>query len=171
MAILNGWQRLWVVLMPQGRHASLLATALILGLGALPAGSQTVADTTVEPPAPTLPATFARADDGRSTLVAVRLQAPLTLDGRLEEEMYQRLQPASGFFLANPNDGSLATEDTYVWIFFDARNLYVAVRCFDSRPDRIVANEMRRDNRNIYLNDQVTVAFDTFHDRRSAYFF
>jgi hypothetical protein len=138
---------------PHVNRVTLLGASLSLTLGAVPAASQIVVAPVVEPPPATLPATFARAEDGRSTLRAVRLETPLTLDGRLEEEIYQTLEPASGFYLANPNDGSLATEDTHVWILFDARNLYVAVRCFDSRPDRIVANEMRRDNRNIYLND------------------
>ena len=35
----------------------------------------------------------------------------------------------------------------------------------------MVANEMRRDNQNIWLNDNVVVLFDTFLDRRSAFFF
>ena len=152
------------------RFTILLASAVAV-VGAVPAWSQTAPAPVVEPPRPALPATFARANDGRSTLVAVRLESPITLDGRLDEDVYGRLQPASGFFRANPNDGSLATEDTHVWIFFDDRNVYVGVRCFDSQPDRIVADEMRRDNRNIFLDDQVTVAFDTFYDRRTAYFF
>ncbi|HSH75759.1 MAG TPA: DUF5916 domain-containing protein, partial [Longimicrobiales bacterium] len=64
-----------------------------------------------------------------------------------------------------------ATEDTQVWVFFDSDQLYVGLRALDSRPDRMVANEMRRDNRNIWQNDNVIVLLDTFLDRRTAFFF
>jgi len=123
------------------------------------------------PDLPPLPATFARGADGRSTMRAVRLPAGLAIDGRLDEKIYATIEPASGFLRINPNDGTPAADDTHVWVLYDDDHVYIAVRCFDSQPDRIVANEMRRDNFNIYRNDQVTVVLDTFHDRRSAYFF
>ncbi len=120
------------------------------------------------PPPPTPPATVARGEDGRVTMRAIRLSEPLTLDGVLDETVYGANPPVSDFAQQYPNSGEPATEQTEVWIFFDSRNVYVGVRCWDSRPDLIVANEMRRDNRNIWLNDNVIVAFDTFYDRRSA---
>lgn len=120
---------------------------------------------------PVAPATFVRGADGQSTVRAVRLSAPLTLDGRLDEEIYQTTEPASGFFRENPADGERARDDTHVWVFLDDRNVYLAFRCFDSDPERIVANEMKRDSFQIWLNDNVTVVLDTFHDRRSAFMF
>ncbi len=120
------------------------------------------------PTPPTPPATVARSDDARITIRAIRLDEPIELDGALEEDVYEANPPATGFVQQYPNSGEAATEETEVWILFDARNVYVAFRCTDSRPDLIVANEMRRDNRNIWLNDNVIAAFDTFYDRRSA---
>ena len=35
----------------------------------------------------------------------------------------------------------------------------------------MVANEMRRDSNNIYSNEYIGIAFDTFYDRRNAYYF
>ena len=82
------------------------------------------------------------------------------------------LSPAvSGFVQQEPREGEPATERTETWIFFDTRNVYVAVRCWYTEPDRILANEMRRDSLNIYYNDNLTVVFDTFYDRRTGYFF
>ena len=56
-------------------------------------------------------------------------------------------------------------------MFFDDKNVYVAARCWDSRPDRRVANEMRRDTSQLRQNDTFAVLFDTFHDRRNGYLF
>jgi hypothetical protein len=61
-----------------------------------------------------------------------------------------------------------ATEDTEMWIFFDERNVYVSAWCHDSEPDRLVANDMRRDGAQVYQNDNFTVVLDTFHDRRTG---
>jgi Domain of unknown function (DUF5916) len=125
----------------------------------------------VDPAPPPLPGTFVRSEGGRSTIRAVRIDESLTLDGRLDEIFYTAIHPARGFIQQEPQSGAPASEDTEVWVFFDDRNVYVAFRCLDSRPDRIVANEMRRDNNNIFQNDNVTVVLDTFYDRRTAFFF
>ena len=58
-----------------------------------------------------------------------------------------------------------------MWILFDARNIYIAARCRDSHPERIIANDMRRDGSNVSQNDNVSVIIDTFHDRRNGYEF
>ena len=135
--------------------------------------SQTAAagDPRVDPLPPPLPAIFIRGEGGRSTIRAVRISEPLTLDGRLSEPAYTITRPASGFIQQEPQSGLPATEDTEVWVFFDDHNVYVGVRCLDSRPDGIIANEMRRDNSNIFQNDSITVVLDTFYDRRSGFFF
>ena len=48
-----------------------------------------------------------------------------------------------------PAEGEPATEQTEVWVFYDATNVYVAFRCWESDPTKAVANEMRRDSGNI----------------------
>jgi hypothetical protein len=123
------------------------------------------------PPPPVPPAVVSRDGDGRVTIRAVRIEQALELDGRLDEAVYQSVLPVSDFIQQEPREGDPATERTEAWIFFDNRNVYVAVRCWDSQPDRITANEMRRDNINIFNNDSLTVVFDTYYDRRSGFFF
>ena len=78
-------------------------------------------------------------------------------------------RPIDGFIQQLPVEGVPATEPTEVWVFFDDDNLYIAARCYDSQPDRIVANELRRDNGNILsVNDNFSVALDTFFDQRNG---
>jgi hypothetical protein len=120
---------------------------------------------------PEPPSTYFLAPDGRITIRAIKLMEPLTLDGILDESVYRDNIPASSFIQQEPNEGQPATERTEAWVMFDARHVYVAFRCFDSHPERMVVNEMRRDSFNVYNNDHVTVVLDTFYDRRSGVFF
>ena len=102
---------------------------------------------------------------------AVRLDAPLELDGRLDDAVYARVAPITDFIQQEPQEGQPATEKTEAWILFDESNLYIATRCWDSQPEREIANELRRDNGNILGNENVTFVIDTFHDRRNGYLF
>jgi hypothetical protein len=102
---------------------------------------------------------------------AVRIDTPLRIDGRLDEEIYSTAPPTGGFIMQDPQEGQPATEQTDVWIFFDRDNLYVAARCWDDHPERWVVTEMRHDNNNIIQNENLSVALDTFHDRRNGFFF
>jgi hypothetical protein len=51
---------------------------------------------------PALPETISRDDQGRATVRAVRLSAPMGIDGRLDEVIYQEVRPASGFIQMDP---------------------------------------------------------------------
>jgi hypothetical protein len=122
------------------------------------------------PPAP--PAVIARDESGRATIRAVRLDAPLRIDGRLDEAVYREIPPLTDFVQIEPREGSPATEQTEAWLTFDRDHVYVSFRCWDSRMDRAVANEMRRDSSNIWSgNDLVGFVFDTFYDRRNGVLF
>jgi hypothetical protein len=123
------------------------------------------------PPPPAPPEIVSRDARGGVTLRAIRLAEPLDVDGKLEESAYRRVPSVDGFIQQEPREGEAATERTEVWVFFDKDNVYVAARCWDSHPDRIVANEMRRDNRNIFNNDNFAVILDTFYDRRNGFLF
>ena len=120
-----------------------------------------------EPP----PEVYTRDADDHITVRAVRLREPLVIDGRLDEEVYRRVPHLGPLIQQEPDEGAPASEATDVWIFFDDRNLYVSVRCWDSQADRIVANELRRDHLNIFQNDNFGFSLDTFHDQRSGFFF
>ncbi|MGE3491270.1 MAG: DUF5916 domain-containing protein, partial [Vicinamibacterales bacterium] len=114
---------------------------------------------------------FAKDDDGRITLRATRLTAPLDLDGNHDEAVYRDVRPIDHFVQQEPNEGAAATEKTQVWLFFDNDHFYVSVRSFDSAPERLVANELRRDNFNIYNNDNISISIDPLYTRRSGVFF
>lgn len=151
--------RLWRA-RPTGRWKACAALA-VWACAVMPAAAQ---------PAAT-PSLVRRAAPDDVTVRASRLEAPLTLDGRLDEPVYTRIAPLTDFLQQEPREGQPATEKTEAWILFDDTNLYIAARNWNSHPEREVANEMRRDNGNILGNDNFTFVIDTFHDRRNGYLF
>ena len=121
------------------------------------------------PPPPVPPATINRGASGRATVRAVRLTAPLGVDGVLDEGVYETTPPFGGFVQQTPIQGAPATERTDAWIFYDDDNIYVAARLWDSAPEsRWVANEMQRDSFQLIQNEYFSAAFDTFYDRRNG---
>ena len=147
-----------------------------------PPSAQPVARPVVQPvapaivldgaPPPVLPATVTRDDLGRATLRAFPLEAPLRLDGVLDEAVFSTIPPIQGLIQVTPDYGAAASEPSDIWVLFDATHMYVVCRCWDSAPpDQWVANEMRRDSNGLRNNDHFGVLFDTFYDRRSAFVF
>ncbi len=122
-------------------------------------------------PTPEAPETIARDGNGHATVRAVALPGPIAIDGRLDEAFYTSIHPMSGFLQAEPQNGKPAEEQTEIWIFFDKTTLYIAARCHESRPERVIANELRRDHNNIIQNDNIAFGFDTYLDRRSGLVF
>ncbi len=125
----------------------------------------------IHPAPPIPPAIISRDEKGRVTLRATRIAEPIVLDGKLDESVYSLIPAITDFVQQEPHEGELATEKTEAWIFFDDENIYVSARCWDSHPERMVINEMRRDNFNIFQNENITMVFDTFYDRRNGFFF
>ena len=124
------------------------------------------------PPAPVPPAVVTRDTTGHATMRAIHLESPLTLDGKLDEEVYRTVAPVSDFIQQVPREGAPATERTDAWVMFDNDTLYVSGRCWDSAPpERWVANELRRDTNQLRQNDMFGVIFDTYYDRRNGFLF
>src|SRR5262249_41060306 len=63
-----------------------------------------------------------------------------------------------------------ATERTEVRVLYDAKNVYIAVVCFDSEPGKIVVTQGRRDA-DLTNTDSIQIVLDTFHDSQNAFLF
>ena len=162
-----------------GRMRGRAVSALAIGLAALAVGTAASAATRQDPafptrifgpPPPVAPGVIAR-DDSGVTVRATRIDEAMRIDGRLDEAVYERVLPMSDFIQNDPAEGEPATERTEVWILFDDDNVYVLARCWETRPDRIIASEMRRDNIRIVRDDNFAWSLDTFYDRRNVVLF
>jgi hypothetical protein len=150
-----------------------LSAALSFGQQAGPAqGRDVQAGAADGAAAPVPPAVYMRDERGGVTIRAVRLDSPLSIDGHLDEAIYETTPAIDRFEQQVPQEGVAATETTQAWILFDDNNLYFSARMLDSQPSRIVANEMRHDSVNIFNGgDSMTLVIDTFHDRRNGVLF
>jgi hypothetical protein len=122
-------------------------------------------------PATAVPQARGVAPTAAPTVRAIRSTSPMSVDGVLDEPIYAATPAIGGFVQQEPFEYQPATEQTEAWIFFDERNIYVSARCWESHPERRVANEMRRDTSQLRQNDTFLILFDTFHDRRNGYLF
>ncbi len=90
------------------------------------------------------------------------------IDGLLEDSIWLIGQWHSGFTQQQPRGGRKGTEDTYLKVLHDRSNLYVAIICRDSEPDRIRDIFDRRD---VLNGDMAGIALDSYFDRRTAFEF
>ena len=100
-----------------------------------------------------------------------RVEDAPSIDGRLDEAVWQTAAIIDAFTQQEPAEGEPATERTVVRLLYDARALYIGVEAFDSRPGGVIATEMRRDSPRLFDEDNFQFILDTFQDRRSGYMF
>jgi hypothetical protein len=170
-----GRHRASIIVSMRSRRMRSEITALLGAIAGLACPAQVDAQSSSAidgPAAPVAPDVITRNAAGQATIRAIRLTSPLTVDGRLDEEVYARERPFGGLIQVAPRFGELQSERSDVWITYDDRNIYVTCRCWDSAPpDQWIANELRRDTGGLRNNDHIGVMFDTFYDRRSGFAF
>ena len=72
-------------------------------------------------------------------------EAPPSIDGALDERVWQDAAPLTGFVQAEPFEGRPASEHTEVRILYDDDAIYVGVVLHDRDPSLIVTTDSRRD--------------------------
>ncbi len=111
------------------------------------------------------------AEPSTHEITAYRTYESIEIDGDLSEADWQKAIPITKFLQIEPNEGEKSSEPMEVRILYDDENIYLGFTCYDSDISQLVANEMRRDARNIHENDNVFVLLDTYNDKRSGFFF
>jgi hypothetical protein len=74
------------------------------------------------------------------------------------------------FIQFEPSNGVPATQRTVGYLLYDREYLYVAVYAYEEDPALITARLTRRDDQ-LDNDDSIWVFLDTFHDRRTCYYF
>ncbi len=109
--------------------------------------------------------------NGRVPPVATarRIAVAPRLDGRLDDPVWQEVEPITALVQNEPDEGQPVSERTEVRIAYDGDAVYVAARMYDREPHLIRSELARRDN--ISSSDELWVAFDSWFDHRSAFAF
>jgi hypothetical protein len=116
-----------------------------------------------------LQAAFAQSDTLKSyTTGSVMGEVP-HIDGKLDDPAWEQVEWGGGDFRQlNPDKGKPASVQTKFKILYDAKNLYVGIRCLDPEPDKIVKRMSRRDS---FEGDMVEINIDSYNDKRTAFSF
>jgi hypothetical protein len=93
----------------------------------------------------------------------MQLRDEISLDGRLDESIWQTAPAVTSFVQREPNEGRPATQLTEIRFAYDDANLYVGARMYDELgAEGVVSRLVRRDAHT--QSDRLTIMFDTFHD-------
>ena len=109
---------------------------------------------------------------GRRTMTAERMHdgEHVVLDGILDEPVWGRAQHGGEFIMQDPVLGGPPTERTEVRIVFNRDHLYIGATLFDSEPDKLKGNTMKRDEF-LSADDRFMWTMDTFLNQQTGYFF
>jgi hypothetical protein len=102
-------------------------------------------------------------------LQVARCTDKVQVDGDLAEPIWQKTEPATGFWLKWPRDGAPAPEQTEVRCASDGSWLYIAVTAFDSTPQYVVQS-LKRDV-GYWDSDGFAVVLDPTNTANNGYFF
>lgn len=92
------------------------------------------------------------------------------IDGRLNEPCWEKGQWTGQFVQQVPFQGKEPSQKTEVKILYDNNFIYAAFRCYDIGPGKIRPILSRRDV-DEGSGDIVGIAFDSYHDKQTAYEF
>ncbi len=98
-----------------------------------------------------------------------RAVRPPLIDGLLDDATWRGASVFSDFKTMLPEAGLSPSEKTEVYLAYDAENIYVGFRCFDSEPAKIKAAASEKDNP--ASDDWIAFCLDTFDDHLGAHFF
>ena len=110
-----------------------------------------------------------QAQEREKNMMARYISDPITLDGELNESVWQSAEQTDSFWQYFPLDSIQAEYQTYVQMVYDDQTLYVGIRAEAPNGDYVVST-LRRDFGGT-TNDNVTLMFDTFSDGANAFAF
>lgn len=105
-----------------------------------------------------------------SVIPALKVTESIRIDGRLDEQAWERAVRISNFTQRELDYGAPVSERTEVAMLFDEGALYVGFWGWDREPESILANQMARDF-SWGGEDNFELVLDTFDDDRSGYLF
>ena len=109
-------------------------------------------------------------DEGLRVARATFVEEPPTIDGFVNDAVWELADPITDFIQTEPVEGTRASEKTVVKIVYTDDAVFVGVICYDSEPDRILVTDTRRDA-SLGDTDSFQVIFDTYHDRQNGFVF
>ena len=98
-----------------------------------------------------------------------RIDAGVTVDGVLDEEVWHQAALLKGFTQYRPVDSRPVADSTEVLAFYAPDAIYFGIRAYEGHGAVVRATLADRDN--IGTDDNIQILLDTFNDRRRALLF
>ena len=103
------------------------------------------------------------------SFVVKYIDEPISLDGELNEGVWQTAESAQDFYQYFPTDSVLAKQQSDIKMLYDETTLYVGITVYAAGNDYVVPT-LQRDFR-AGGSDNITLMFDTFNDGTNAFLF
>lgn len=97
------------------------------------------------------------------------ISEPISLDGSLDENVWQTAESATEFYQYFPTDSILANQQSDIKMLYDDTTLYVGITVYTAGNNYVVPS-LQRDFR-AGGSDNITLMFDTFNDGTNAFLF
>lgn len=108
----------------------------------------------------------------RITHHVARATSDIKVDGLLDEQAWDDAVEIAVDLEWFPGDNAVPPVETFAYMTYDDRNIYVAFKCLDPDPSQIRAHLMKRDEINTFVqDDHISIMLDTFNDERRAFQF
>ena len=105
----------------------------------------------------------------KPSYTVIRSKEIIIIDGSLDEPVWSQGEAISGFVQKDPRPNDPATHRTEVRVALDDDFIYIGAYLFDSAPDSIAKQIVRRDGWG-YV-DWFAVGIDSYNDKRTCYGF
>ena len=93
---------------------------------------------------------------------------PPVIDGKVDDAAWDLVEWSGEFTQREPYENQEPSQQTAFKILYDDNNLYVAIRAFDTEPDKIERRLSRRDS---WEGDFVAVGIDSYNDDMTGFAF
>lgn len=97
------------------------------------------------------------------------IDTPITIDGSLDEPVWNETQVATNFWQYFPTDSIQAPYQSEIRFLYTDKTLYVGIKVFSQGDDYVIPS-LKRDFR-AGGSDNITLMFDTFNDGNNAFLF
>ncbi|WP_273565629.1 DUF5916 domain-containing protein [Maribacter halichondriae] len=102
-----------------------------------------------------------------SAMAIVEEKSPV-IDGVLDESSWDSAAWTGDFIEFQPDENTSPTYQTKFKIIYDAKYLYVGIRCYDPEPEKIEKRLSRRDD---FAGDFIEINIDSYNDKRTGFSF
>lgn len=94
----------------------------------------------------------------------------ITIDGVLDEPIWQESSTADDFFKNKPTDTAFAESKTEVRLAYNDKFVFVSAICYDNNPGKYIVQSLKRDF-SYPRTDAFVVFFDTYSDGNTGFSF